>query len=148
MLYQIETNSEDIELALDRYCEAFPYQTDIVDYTRLLLAGIRKEREMIDRFIEEACEHWKMSRIAFVDKNVMRIGIYEMLFSPDVPPKVAIDEAIEMGKKYGNEDSGDFINGVLDRILKDYYKDNIRASGSGCGMGEPGADTQKRKRRK
>jgi N utilization substance protein B len=87
----------------------------------LLLAGVKKEREMIDRFIASACENWKMDRIAFVDKNVMRIGVYEMLFSQDVPPKVAIDEAIEMGKKYGNGDSGDFINGVLDRILKDYY---------------------------
>jgi transcription antitermination factor NusB len=121
MLYQIETNNEDPGLALDRYCESFPYQPDIIDYTRVLLDGIRKQRDMIDRFIETASEHWKMSRIAFVDKNVMRIGIYEMFFSADVPPKVAIDEAIEMGKKYGNEDSGDFINGVLDRILKDYY---------------------------
>ena len=124
MLYQMEANSENPELALDRYCEAFPYQPDIVEYARFLLSGIKKEREMVDGFIRNASEHWKMDRIAFVDKNVMRIGIYEMFYSPDVPPKVAIDEAIEMGKKYGNEDSGNFINGVLDRILKDYYKDS------------------------
>jgi transcription antitermination factor NusB len=122
MLYQLETNNEGSELALDRYCETFPYQKDIMDYAMLLLSGIKKERETIDGFIASASEHWKMDRIALVDKNVMRIGVYEMLFSQDVPPKVAIDEAIEMGKKYGNEDSGDFINGVLDRILKDYYK--------------------------
>ena len=121
MLYQLETNNEGSALALDRYCEIFPYQKDITDYAMLLLDGVKKEREMIDKFIASACEHWKMDRIAFVDKNVMRIGVYEMLFSHDVPPKVAIDEAIEIGKKYGNEDSGDFINGVLDRILKDYY---------------------------
>lgn len=121
MLYQLETNNEGAELALDRYCETFPYQKDVTDYAMLLLSGIKKEKEMIDGFITSASEHWKMDRIAFVDKNVMRIGVYEMLFSRDVPPKVAIDEAIEMGKKYGNGDSGDFINGVLDRILKDYY---------------------------
>lgn len=123
MLYQMETNNEDPEIALAGYCETFPYQTDIIEYTGLLLSGIKKERETIDRFIETACEHWKIDRIAFVDKNIMRIGIFEMIFYPNVPPKVAIDEAIEMGKKYGNEDSGDFINGVLDRIFKDYYKE-------------------------
>jgi transcription antitermination factor NusB len=121
MLYQLETNNESPERALDRYCETFPYQQDIIDYAMSLLSGIKKEIELIDGFIASASEHWKMDRIAFVDKNVMRIGVYEMLFSQDVPPKVAIDEAIEMGKKYGNEDSGDFINGVLDRILKDHY---------------------------
>jgi transcription antitermination factor NusB len=122
MLYQLETNNEDAELALDKYCETFPYQKDITDYAMLLLSGVKKEKEMIDRFIASASENWKIDRIAFVDKNVMRIGVYEMLFSQDVPPKVAIDEAIEMGKKYGHGDSGDFINGVLDRILKDHYE--------------------------
>ncbi len=121
MLYQLETNSEDPEHALEKYCEIFPYQKDIIDYSVFLLSGIKKERDAIDLLIESACEHWKMDRIAFVDKNIMRIGVYEMLFSHDVPPKVAIDESIEMGKKYGNGDSGDFINGVLDRILKDHY---------------------------
>ncbi len=58
-----------------------------------------------------------------MDKNVLRIGVFEMIFSGDVPPKVAIDEAIEMGKKYGSEDSHEFKNGVLDRILKDFYEE-------------------------
>ncbi len=128
MLYQMETNHEDPETALAKYCETFPYQEDIVDYTKLVLSGIKKERERIDGFIKVACENWKIDRIALVDKNVMRVSIFEMLFSPDVPPKVAIDEAIEMGKKYGNEASGDFINGVLDRILKDHYKEQAHSS--------------------
>jgi transcription antitermination protein NusB len=123
MLYQMETNSEDPESALTKYCEIFPYQKDVVDYATVVLSGIKKERENIDRFIETASSNWKIERIALVDKNVMRVSVYEMFFSPDVPPKVAIDEAIEMGKKYGNKDSADFINGVLDRILKDYYKE-------------------------
>jgi transcription antitermination protein NusB len=127
MLYQMETNSEDPESALVKYCEIFPYQKDIVDYATVVLSGVKKERETIDRFIETACSNWKMERIALVDKNVMRVSIYEMLFSSDVPPKVAIDEAIEMGKKYGNKDSADFINGVLDRILKDYYKEEAHS---------------------
>jgi N utilization substance protein B len=121
MLYQAETAGEDPEFALARYCESFPYQQDIIDYACLLLAGIKQDRETIDRYIEGVSEHWKLDRITYIDRNILRLGIYEMLFSSDVPPKVAIDEAIELGKKYGNEDSKDFINGVLDRILKDYY---------------------------
>ena len=122
MLYQLETNSSNPELALENYCNIFPYQQDVVDYAESLMLGVKKDRETIDTYIQDASEHWKISRIAFVDKNILRIGIYEMLFSEDVPPKVAIDEAIELAKKYGNEDSGNFINGVLDKIFKDYYK--------------------------
>jgi len=121
MLYQVETNGENPEEALAKYCTLFPYQDDIVDYTKQLITGVTREQERIDGFIREACEHWRIDRIAYVDKNILRIGIFEMIFSSDVPPKVAIDEAIEMGKKYGTEDSREFINGVLDRILKDFY---------------------------
>ena len=123
MLYQVETHGEDRLEALTKYCSLFPYQEDIADYARYLLTGIGTNQEKIDEFIRQACEHWRIDRIAYVDKNVLRIGIFEMIFSVDVPPKVAIDEAIEMGKKYGSEDSREFINGVLDRILKDHYKE-------------------------
>ncbi len=121
MLYQMELNGEDAEIALRKFCEIFPYQKEIVDYARFLLVGVTSELESLDRCIEKASEHWKLSRFTYVDKNILRIGAYEMLFSPDVPPKVAIDEAIELGKKFGSEDSKDFINGLLDRILRDRY---------------------------
>ncbi|MEN6617768.1 MAG: transcription antitermination factor NusB [Syntrophorhabdus sp.] len=122
MLYQVETAGDDPERALTRYCSLFPYQQDIVDYARYLLTGICAHQDKIDEYIRKAAENWRIDRIAYVDKNVLRIGIFEMLLSEDVPPKVAIDEAIEMGKKYGSEDSSEFINGVLDRIMKDFYK--------------------------
>ncbi len=121
MLYQVETAGEDPELALVRYCEAFPYQKDIMDYTRFLLGGITEQRDAIDRYIEGASEHWKLGRITYIDRSILRLSIYEMFFSTDVPPKVAIDEAIELGKKYGSEESREFINGVLDRILREFY---------------------------
>lgn len=123
MLYQLETNSANQELALENYCNIFPYQQDVIDYAEYLMLGVKRYKETVDKYIQDACENWKINRIAFVDKNILRIGIYEMLFSEDVPPKVAIDEAIELAKKYGNEDSGNFVNGVLDRVFKDYYKD-------------------------
>jgi len=122
MLYQVETAGEDPELALARYCESFPYQQDILDYTRLLLSGVRQEQAAIDKSIENASEHWKLARTTYVDRSILRLAVFEMLYTPDVPPKVAIDEAIELGKKYGNEESRDFINGILDRILRESYK--------------------------
>ena len=125
MLYQLETNNSKPELALENYCKVFPYQQDIIDYASSLIDGVKTNCEAIDNFIKNACEHWKINRIALVDKNILRIGIYEMLFSEDIPPKVAIDEAIELAKKYGNEDSGNFTNGVMDRIFKDHYKENL-----------------------
>jgi transcription antitermination protein NusB len=122
MLYQMETNGEDPEVALIKYCESFPYQEAVTDYARMLLAGVKQHRTSIDERIMASSEHWKPERITFVDKNILRIGIYELLFSPEVPPKVAIDEAIELSKKYGSEDSREFINGILDRVLRDLYK--------------------------
>jgi N utilization substance protein B len=126
MLYQMELNEEDAEAALRGYCEIFPYQSDVVDYARFLLSGVTKHQAQVDDYIEKASEHWKLSRLTYVDKSILRIGTYEMLFSPDVPPKVAIDEAIEMGKKFGSEDSKDFINGILDRILREQYEKRAR----------------------
>ncbi len=131
MLYQMELNGGDAETALRKFCEIFPYQKEIVDYSRFLLVGINREQRRLDQYIEKASEHWKLSRFTYVDKNILRIGAYEMLFSPDVPPKVAIDEAIELGKKFGSEDSKDFINGILDRILREYYEKGVRRENEG-----------------
>ena len=77
-----------------------------------------QEQQALDRFIATASENWKIGRITYVDKNILRVAVYEMLYSPEVPPKVAIDEALELAKKFGAEDSKDFINGILDRILR------------------------------
>ena len=122
MLYQVETAGEDPELALARYCESFPYQQDILEYARFLLSGVKQEQAAIDKRIEDASEHWRLGRTTYIDRSILRLGVFEMLFAQDVPPKVAIDEAIELGKKYGNAESRNFINGVLDKILKEFYK--------------------------
>jgi transcription antitermination protein NusB len=121
MLYQMELNRDTIDTALEKYTKVFPYQDDIVAYARFLLVGVRKEQEKLDDCIATASEHWKISRITYVDKNILRVAIYEMLYSPEVPPKVAIDEALELAKKFGAEESKDFVNGILDRVLRDFY---------------------------
>jgi N utilization substance protein B len=122
MLYQMEVNREAAGAALERYVKVFPYEEDIVSYTRFLLEGVTRELKGLDGCIVGASEHWKLSRITYVDKNILRVAIFEMLHSSEVPPKVAIDEALELAKKFGSEDSKDFVNGILDRVLRDHHE--------------------------
>ena len=88
-------------------------------YGRELFRGVEEHREEIDRLIEERAEGWPLERLHSVDRNLLRLAIYELLYCPDVPPEVTIDEAVELAKKYGTERSPAFINGILDHIYKE-----------------------------
>lgn len=91
---------------------------EVVDFTSRIVRGTLGHIEEIDAAIRESSEHWVLERMAAVDRNILRVGTYELLFSPDVPPAVAIDEAIEIAKRYSSTESASFINGILDRIAK------------------------------
>jgi N utilization substance protein B len=78
--------------------------------------GVWEHREEVDGFIRQAAEHWRLERMALVDRNILRLGTYEICRSADVPYVVAINEAVDLGKRYGSEESGAFINGILDKI--------------------------------
>ncbi len=79
---------------------------------------VTANKQSIDAAIVSIIEHWAMNRLTPVDRNLLRIGVYEILYRPDIPPRVTINELIELAKVYGDENSGTFINGVLDAILK------------------------------
>jgi len=81
-----------------------------------LTEGTRTHRTEIDALITEQVEHWSPSRLALVDRNILRLAVYELLYREDTPPKVVINEAIEIAKTYGGEDSGGFVNGILDAV--------------------------------
>jgi len=81
-----------------------------------LVEGVVKHLGEIDDLIHSSSKNWKISRMPVVDRNIMRIAVYELLYCPDIPAKVSINEAVDIGKKYGTRDSGAFVNGVLDRI--------------------------------
>ena len=81
-----------------------------------MISGVITHRIEIDRFLKQAADHWKLSRMSKVDLNILRLASYELLFCPDIPLNVSIDEAIEIGKRYGTADSAIFINGVLDQV--------------------------------
>jgi N utilization substance protein B len=81
-----------------------------------LVNGVLENRPEIDNLIERYSKNWKLNRMSGVDRNVMRIAVYELLCCEDIPPKVSINEAVDVGKKFGTEESGAFINGIMDSI--------------------------------
>jgi N utilization substance protein B len=89
---------------------------EVRDVADAVVLGVRKNGELIDRVITEYTTNWQLKRMAVIDRNVLRAATYELLFREDIPPKVSINEAIDMAKKYGDRDSGKFVNGVLDKI--------------------------------
>ncbi|HEX2252803.1 MAG TPA: transcription antitermination factor NusB [Thermoanaerobaculia bacterium] len=91
---------------------------DAFDYARTLFQGSLEHREEIDRLIRSQADNWRLERMPVVDRNVLRLAIYEMLHHADVPKLVVLDEAIELAKRYGSEQSGRFVNGLLDGLLK------------------------------
>jgi len=103
-------------------CENFEINKKAIPYGRELVYGITDKRDELDAKIEESAVNWRVSRMSVLDRNIIRLASYEMMFKDDVPPRVAIDEAIELAKRYCAEDSPGFINGILDAILKNIGK--------------------------
>jgi N utilization substance protein B len=115
-LYQIDVAAEGIDDALARFWKSFePVEREVMDLAESLVRGVAAHRKAVDATIEQVSTNWRLDRMAKVDRNVLRLAVYELL-ETDVPVKVAIDEAIELGKKYGSESSGAFVNGVLDKV--------------------------------
>jgi N utilization substance protein B len=116
-LYQIDVAATDLDEALSRFWKSFePVEQEVMDLAEALVRGVARHRRELDDAIEAVSSNWRLDRMAKVDRNVLRLAAYELLHRPDVPVKVAINEAIELGKKFGSESSGAFINGVLDKI--------------------------------
>ena len=98
-------------------------------FAELLVQGVCLHRDEIDGWIGSASENWRLDRMSVVDRNILRIAIYEMSYCEDIPPKVSINEAIDLAKRFSGQDSGPFINGVLDQVLAAMGKaKNISAS--------------------
>jgi len=116
VLYQREFSRVEAEEALNLFWNNFEALKGAMDFSERIIRGVEQHREILDRIIAKYSSHWKIDRMAHVDRNILRIAVYELLYCDDIPPKVAINEAIDIGKKYGSEDSGAFINGVLDKV--------------------------------
>jgi transcription antitermination factor NusB len=119
VLFQMEYTPGDPGESFDRVCESFGPPKDVRAYSREVVAGVWEKKADLDRLIRRSSKNWRMERMSRVDRNILRIAIYEVLYRKDVPPKVSIDEAVELGKQYGSEESGAFINGILDHIYNE-----------------------------
>jgi len=92
---------------------------EVVRYGEQLVLGVEAQRDYLDDLICKVARNWKLDRMATIDRNIIRMALYEMLIRDDIPAKVAINEAVELGKRYGDSESGAFVNGILDRIRID-----------------------------
>ena len=112
----MEYNPGDPGESFDRVCESFEPPKEVRAYSREVVLGVWEKKADLDRLIRRSSKNWRVERMTRVDRNILRIAIYEVVYRKDVPPKVSIDEAVELGKRYGTEESGAFINGILDHI--------------------------------
>jgi transcription antitermination protein NusB len=119
VLYQVEQNAgipaEEIHTFIQRRLLA---ERKLCEFTEGLIAGVKEHQVRIDAMISRVAENWRLDRMAAIDRNILRLGAYEMLFCPDVPAKVAINEALELAKRYSTAQSSRFVNGILDRVLQ------------------------------
>lgn len=119
LLYAIEAASEPLETVMREFWRETPGDAEGRPYADELVRGICEKKGAVDARIAAASENWRLERMTPVDRNLLRIGAFELEYIDDVPRAVAIDEAVEIAKRFGTEDSSKFVNGVLERVAKD-----------------------------
>jgi transcription antitermination factor NusB len=120
--------------------EASEGDGEIQRFAQRLVEGTLTRRQEIDDRLRSVARNWDLKRMAIVDRNVLRMAIYELMHCEDVPPKVAINEAIELGKKFSTANSGGFVNGILDRVRIDLERERQRADRAAAEPGQAVAD--------
>lgn len=119
ILYAVDIAKEPVEEICRKFWEnSEEIDGSVKEFSDFLVYGVEANREEVDKIISTYADNWKLGRMATIDRNILRIASFELLYETDIPPKVAINEAIEMAKKYGDRDSGKFVNGILDKVSK------------------------------
>ena len=119
VLYQWDITGHDAAKALVQLEDPFSPAHGKDEFAERIVLGVLAHREEIDRFVEHYSDHWRLERMTVIDRNLLRLATFELLYCDDIPPKVTLNEAIDLGKRFGSEESSAFINGILDRILKE-----------------------------
>lgn len=117
ILYQMDITGDPYDLALSRFWNSIDSSFEIKDYAIQLVEGVSGKLADIDSLVAEHSEHWVLDRMAIIDRNILRLATYELVYRGDIPPKVAVNEALELAHKYSDPDSVKFINGILDKII-------------------------------
>jgi N utilization substance protein B len=150
ILYQMELRGEgkpdkrQLELFWGLFTGPFHVTSSVKEFSLQLVKGVIAHREEIDATIQRLANNWQLTRIALVDRNILRVALYEMLFCPEIPPIVSINEGVEIAKKFSTRESGRFVNGILDRIRAertDLMAGHTDSSAAGCeAYGESSGD--------
>lgn len=120
ILYQAEMTRRDITTAKDVFwSEKEKVEAVVKEFTEYLATGVAKHLTEIDNMIRKYATNWQIDRMAVIDRNVLRLGVFELLYAEEIPPKVSINEMVDLAKKYGDAESGKFVNGILDKIHKE-----------------------------
>jgi transcription antitermination factor NusB len=128
ILYQRDVTVRSVEATVENFWQSDLVQADedspveidaeIKEFTSRLVYGVSLESASIDAKISSYATNWQLKRMAIIDRNILRLGCFEFFYCPDIPPKVSINEAVELAKKYGDMESSKFVNGILDKIHK------------------------------
>jgi N utilization substance protein B len=116
VLYQLDITKQDPNKTLAQFQDHSSGNEARDDFMKRLVLGVLEHCQEIDRLIEKYSENWRLDRMNIIDRAILRMATFELLFCEEIPPKATLNEAIELGKRFGSEDSGSFINGILDRI--------------------------------
>lgn len=130
ILYQMELNPESMaKTIISFWGQQSGFPEEVRGFAETMARGTLEHIKTIDKTIERYAENWQIKRMAVIDRSILRLATYELLFCRDIPPKVAINEAVNIAKKFSQEDSGKFVNGILDRI-------NHEERGADAGLSE------------
>jgi N utilization substance protein B len=121
VLYQDDLNPQHDPSDDERFVAARLQGAELVEFANSLIAGVRRNRGELDHLLAQTADHWSLERMAATDRNVLRLGAFEILYA-DTPGRVAINEAVELAKRFGTRQSAQFVNGILDRLLADHEK--------------------------
>jgi transcription antitermination factor NusB len=147
-LYQVDLRGDDLMSEAEEWVRGEERDRETVGFALRLVEGTHEHRAEVDAAIQEVAQNWNTARMAVIDRNVLRIAAHELLHCKDIPPKVANNEAIELGKRYSTQNSGAFINGILDKIMNragaepraDAAAESGAESGAGSDADEPPPD--------
>ncbi len=124
-LFYMDMRKDASEEMLQNFCGCFCPSKKSRPFFMKLVNGVLGTKDQIDTLVERFSQNWNISRMSCVDRNVMRIAVYELLYCDDIPPKVSINEAVDIGKKFGSQESGAFINGIMDSIRGALVKEGV-----------------------
>lgn len=141
VLFHLEFTPGDPANAFDLVCDNFAARGATAAFAKELVLGICGKMTELDSHIVQASTNWRLERMSRLDRNILRLAVFELLFMEDIPPKVSIDEAVELAKKYGGGDSAAFVNGILDHVYNRMQlgeKARSLAVNDKAGRGSPG----------